>query len=105
MSTGKVVLGTLAGLAIGTIAGILLAPEKGSTTRQQILDKGKDYAGKLNSKFDDFGNAIKQNFDGSKKEAEDLISKGKEKFNDAKNDVKNVASNFKNDGAMHKNGF
>ncbi len=37
MSTGKVVLGTLAGIAIGAIAGILLAPEKGSTTRRQIL--------------------------------------------------------------------
>jgi gas vesicle protein len=41
MRTSKVVLGTMAGLAIGAIAGILFAPEKGSTTRKQILDKGK----------------------------------------------------------------
>ena len=41
MNTGKVVLGTLAGLAFGAIAGILLAPEKGSTTRKQISDKGQ----------------------------------------------------------------
>ena len=44
MKTGKVVLGTLAGLAIGALAGILFAPEKGSTTRQQIKDKSDDYA-------------------------------------------------------------
>ena len=40
MSTGKVVLGTIAGLAIGGILGILFAPEKGSVTRKQIMDKG-----------------------------------------------------------------
>jgi len=42
MSLGKVVPGTQAGLAIGTITGILSAPEKGSTTRSQILDKRVD---------------------------------------------------------------
>ena len=46
MSTGKVVLGTLAGLAIGAIAGILFAPEKGSVTRKQIMDKGDDLVDK-----------------------------------------------------------
>ena len=52
MSTGKVVLGTLAGLAIGAIAGILFAPEKGSTTRKQIMDKDDDYLDEIKSKFD-----------------------------------------------------
>ena len=49
MSTGKVILGSLAGLAIGAIAGILLAPEKGSITRKKIMDKGDDYADELKS--------------------------------------------------------
>jgi gas vesicle protein len=104
MSTSKVVLGTLAGLAIGAIAGILLAPEKGSTTRKQILDKGKGLADGLSSKFDEFGDAIKQNFEASKKEAEDLVSKGKEKYDDVKKDFRNAANNFSNDAAQHKQG-
>jgi gas vesicle protein len=32
MSSGKMVLGILAGLAAGALAGILFAPEKGSVT-------------------------------------------------------------------------
>ena len=72
MSTGKVVLGTLAGLAIGAIAGILFAPEKGSTTRKQIMDKGNDYANKLKSKKDEFGNSITEKFESAKKDAEEL---------------------------------
>jgi gas vesicle protein len=54
MSTGKVILGTLAGLAIGATAGILFAPEKGSITRRQIRDKSDGYVDKLKSKFDEF---------------------------------------------------
>ena len=58
MSTGKVVLGTMAGLAIGAIAGILFAPEKGSTTRKQIMDKGDDYVDGLKSKYDKFCDSL-----------------------------------------------
>jgi len=68
MSTGKVVLRTLAGLVIGAIAGILFAPEKGSTTRKQIIG-----------------------------DAENLAKKGKAKYDDVKKDVKNAAANFKHD--------
>jgi len=47
MSTGKVVLGLLAGMAAGAVLGILLAPEKGSDTRGKISKKGKDYTDSL----------------------------------------------------------
>ena len=99
MSTGKVVLGTLAGLAIGGIAGILFAPQKGSTTRQQIMDKGDDYVDKLKTKFDDFSDSITEKFESTKKDAENLAERGKAKYEDAKKDVKNAATNFKHDGA------
>ena len=36
MSTGKVMLGILAGLAAGEALGILFAPDKGSETRKKI---------------------------------------------------------------------
>lgn len=116
MSTGKVVLGTLAGLAVGAAAGILFAPEKGSTTRRQIMDKGDDYVDKLKSKFDELSDSLAAKFKSTKNDAEELVDKGKEKFYDVKNDaenlvekakekynytqkdVKNATSNFKHNG-------
>ena len=47
MKSGKVLLGLLAGVAAGAILGILFAPDKGSKTRKQILDKGEEFAGSI----------------------------------------------------------
>ena len=52
METGKVVLGTLAGIAIGAVVGVLLAPDKGSETRRKISQKGAGAVDGLKSKYD-----------------------------------------------------
>lgn len=96
MSTGKVVLGTLAGLAIGAIAGILFAPEKGSTTRKQIMDKGNDFVDKAKSKYDEIRDSVAETIESTKNDAENLADKGKARFDETKKDVKDAASNFKN---------
>jgi gas vesicle protein len=72
MSIGKVVIGALAGLAIGATAGVLFAPEKGSTTRRKIMDKGDDYVDKISSKFDGIVDSVTQKFQSTKKDAEDI---------------------------------
>ena len=95
MSTGKVVLGTLAGLAIGAIAGILFAPEKGSVTRKQIMDKGDDLVDELKAKYDDFCDSLAQKFESTKKDAEELAETGRLKYENAKREVKNAASEIK----------
>jgi gas vesicle protein len=92
MSTGKVVLGTLAGLAIGAIAGILFAPEKGSTTRKQIMNKGDDLVDDLKSRFEEFFTSIAEKFESAKNDAEELAETGKSKYDDAKKELKNAAS-------------
>ena len=87
MNTGKVVLGILAGIAIGAMAGILFAPEKGSRIRKRIMNKGNDFADELKSKSDDFFESITEKFDATKNETEDMISKGKAKFNEVKKEA------------------
>lgn len=42
MSTGKIVLGVLAGIAAGTVIGVLVAPDKGTETRRKIRQRGED---------------------------------------------------------------
>lgn len=98
MSTGKkVVLGTLAGLAVGAIAGILFAPRKGSRTRRQIIEKGEDYVDELESKFDEFTDSVTKKIKSTKNDAEELVDNGRAKYDDAKKNVKNTATTIKHD--------
>lgn len=88
MNTAKVVLGTVAGLAVGGILGILFAPEKGSVTRKQILNKGNDYADDLKTKYNGMAETLKEKFQAVKNEAENIVQTGKTKFDEVKNDIK-----------------
>jgi len=87
MKSGKVLLGVLAGLAAGAIMGIVLAPDKGSKTRKQILSKSEDYADELKAKFNDFVSSFTDQYANTKQEAEELVSKGKAKYNEVKKEV------------------
>jgi len=53
MKNDKLILGLLAGLAIGALAGVLLAPHKGERTRKRILRAASHAAGNLKSKAED----------------------------------------------------
>jgi len=88
MSTGKVLLGILAGAAAGAALGILFAPEKGSVTRKKITRKGEDVWDNLQAKFEDFISTAREKINETKNEAEDLYEKGKEKVQKAKKDLK-----------------
>lgn len=94
MSTGKALLGTVAGLAIGGILGILFAPEKGSVTRQQIADKGNDCVNDLKSKYSDLADTLKEKFQDAKNEAKNLADNGINKFEKAKTELTDEAKNF-----------
>ncbi len=96
MESGKVLLGVLAGVAAGALMGILLAPEKGSTTRKQIMDKGDEYTDDLKAKFEDFFSFITGKFDSTKKDAEQLVDKGKANYEETKRDFKNAGAVVKN---------
>jgi gas vesicle protein len=89
MESGKVVLGVLAGVAVGTVLGILFAPEKGSVTRNQILSKGEDLTNDLTKKLNSFIEEASKKYETAIHQAEELSTKGKAKFDEIKKEVKN----------------
>lgn len=88
MSTGKVLIGVLAGIAVGSILGILFAPEKGSVTRKKISAKSEDLKEELSEKFNEFLDDVNEKFEQVKDEA----GKVKAKAESVKNDVKSAMS-------------
>jgi gas vesicle protein len=74
MGSGKVVLGVLAGVAIGATLGILLAPDKGSVTRRKISDKADDYTEGLEEKFSEFIKSVTQQFEAMRAQAADAAA-------------------------------
>ena len=77
MNTGKLVGSILAGVAVGFLAGLLLAPEKGENLRNTIAKKGEDTLNeakdKLNEMFVNLSNKLKS----AEAEATELYEKGK----------------------------
>lgn len=73
MSSGKVVLGLLAGIATGAIAGLLFAPAKGSETRKKIAKKGKNYEKKLEKKFSKNIDMANKKFDKLKSDVSEFV--------------------------------
>lgn len=45
--TDRTILSFLAGAAVGVVAGILIAPDKGSVTRERILRGAEELAGEV----------------------------------------------------------
>lgn len=77
MSTNKLVLGILGGVAAGAVLGLLLAPDSGKNTKKKIFNKGKSFAGEVKEKFDDLYKNISNNH-------EDLLKKSKKLASNAK---------------------
>ena len=72
MSSGKVLLGVLAGVAAGALLGVLFAPDKGWNTRKRISKKADEYVDGLREKFDEFLDTISAKMDEVKDEVSDL---------------------------------
>lgn len=73
-NSSKILLGFIAGAAIGGALGILLAPDKGSETRRKIVEKGNE----VGDSIVDFGETVKDKFN-------DVVDGVKGSFNRTKN--------------------
>ncbi|WP_345220881.1 YtxH domain-containing protein [Hymenobacter koreensis] len=60
-NSGKILLAVLAGASAGIVAGLLMAPDKGSATRGNL----KNYAGKYGDQFGEQLTKLGQQFDTS----------------------------------------
>ncbi|MDZ4747609.1 MAG: YtxH domain-containing protein [Saprospiraceae bacterium] len=98
MKKSNVVLGVLAGAAIGALLGILFAPDIGTKTRKKLYRKGEVIVGDLKEKAHDLTEKanelsrkatrlmekVNSSVDHAKHEANDLAETAKKKFSDLK---------------------
>ncbi len=76
MSKVNVVIGALAGVAVGALLGVLFAPDKGTETRKKITKKSKDTTESLKNKFNEFVDNISEHFEKAKSEASEVKESG-----------------------------
>jgi len=75
MSTKKLMIGVLAGTALGVVLGVLFAPDKGSTTRHRFSKKGFEYSDELEEKFNDLIDSITEQFQSVVAEVNEMAEK------------------------------
>ena len=63
----------LVGFTLGLLAGLLIAPDKGSESRKKLERAGRD----LKNKFNDFVDNLNDKWESFKTEASDMASEAK----------------------------
>lgn len=93
MSSSKTLLGIIAGAAIGAVAGILLAPDKGSETRKKLSSKTGDLADNVKNSFGEFIDQVKNSYSKAEGHMEDLEHKTKAKMSEIKDEFRTSVDN------------
>lgn len=79
-STGKIIASVILGVTIGSVLGILFAPDSGRSTRKKILGKKDELAQAVREQFNDLMDSVKSGVDNAKSgldSAKDEINKAK----------------------------
>ena len=92
MSTGKVVLGVIAGAATGALLGILYAPARGAITRRSICLKGEQGLDDLKDKFNEYIDKITDRFEKVKDDVNELVDEIKDKVEKVEKDQKDITN-------------
>lgn len=107
--TSNTLVAILAGAAVGAVAGILMAPERGEDTRKKIGKGFKTSTDELNKKFDDLKSQVKsalnnkRNFeatinelvDNAEDKSDDVIAALENKLKDLKKKASETATEVK----------
>lgn len=81
-------LGLLAGVAVGAAVGVLFAPEKGSDIRKKISTKGNDYKSGLKDKFGNLVDSASETVENVKSKINEYTNKAGSQIADAKDDLR-----------------
>jgi len=90
MSSSKVLLGILGGVAAGALMGVLFAPSEGKKTRKKILFKDNGSADALKGKFDSALESMNKKYEQIWHKEGELVSEGEAKLNSLKKELKNM---------------
>lgn len=71
-NSGKILLAALAGAGAGIIAGMLMAPDKGTATRENLKNAATKYSGTLGEQLSKYGEELDAKFKGYVSKLEDL---------------------------------
>ena len=75
MKNDKLIVGILSGLAIGVVAALLLAPDKGSKTRKRMMHSGSKAADLVKNKAQDMIGSAESKYIDAIEMAEQKIKK------------------------------
>jgi len=92
MSTSKVLLGVVVGLAAGAMAGILMAPDSGPNTRKKLSSQGQGMVEDLKGKFNDFLDGFMNQVETVKDDDSDMADRAKAKIGETIKKVGNYNS-------------
>ncbi|MDX1652345.1 MAG: YtxH domain-containing protein [Brumimicrobium sp.] len=77
-NTGDILLGVLAGAAVGAGIGILMAPDKGSNTRKKIKNKFDSSKEDVMEKFEELASMVRRKTGNYSSEISDAIDEALE---------------------------
>lgn len=93
MKNSSTALGILGGVAVGSILGILFAPEKGCETRKKIKDKGTDLKNSLKDSLYDLSDKFLKSIEDIEEDTSALFADDEQKMEDQKNKFVNLKDN------------
>lgn len=71
-NSGKILLAVLAGAGAGVIAGMLMAPDKGKATRENLKSTATKYSGQLGEQLSKYGEELDNKFKDYMEKLEDM---------------------------------
>ncbi len=89
MSTAKVIVGVLAGVAVGAAIGILFSPDKGANTRKKITKKGEDMMHEFEDGISEIYDALSKKYTEAADEVDRIVKNGKQKVAKATEKIEN----------------